>query len=667
MTTQTASAPLSVDAGRGESMPAVARLPVVIGVTGHRDLRESDRPAIEALVRRVFSDVRAQHPHTPLVLLSPLAEGADRLVARIALEYQAILIVPMPLPQDLYEQDFTTPELLTEFRALLAKAEHFAMPLASGSTRGEVEERGVHRDLQYALVGAYVARHCQLLIALWDGEVSAKPGGTAQVVKYKLSGRPGLGAELGVRLEDIPEPYSLTVNWLDLPETGIVYHILTPRSHDRDTVKVPVLRTLLPEGNEAPAQAVLYLERARDVGRHIDAFNREAAARASEDPGAVVKSQGYLLPEEHAGALHPALQEMRTVYALADTLAGSYQKQTKHSLILLCCFAFAAALSFTLYARSVAGDQAIVFLAIYLSIIALAIAAYLRAKQLEIQPRYLDYRALAEGLRVQFFWRLAGLGNSAADYYLRKQKGAIDWIRHGIRFWSVRARPDVTGAGSLRLVSRYWLEEESRYFERARRLNHRADVAFHSVGHGVLLLSFIQGWVLTAYRSTAIFVVPLLLTAGALAWWGVQEREARIRAFRQAHISGVWTSLTVFGGVAVLVLLLIFWRVLTRSLHWPAPTWVFVTMGLAGLVSGVLHLYADKMAFAQHAKEYERLHVVFTLAQQRFAELASADEPSAAQRRRARELLLDLGKEALAENGDWTLLHRERPLEVPKA
>jgi hypothetical protein len=106
--------------------------------------------------------------------------------------------------------------------------------------------------------------------------------------------------------------------------------------------------------------------------------------------------------------------------------------------------------------------------------------------------------------------------------------------------------------------------------------------------------------------------------------------------------------------------------VLTRTLHPPAPTWVFVTMGLAGLVSGVLHLYADKMAFAQHAKEFERLDLIFTLAQRRFAELSNA-EPTAAQRRHVRQLLLDLGKDALAENGDWVLLHRDRPLEVPKA
>jgi hypothetical protein len=663
---ETASAPSSVDDRQAHPPPAVARLPIVIGVTGHRDIRGSDRPAIEALVRRILSDTRAQHPHTPLVLLSPLAEGADRLVARIALEYQAILLVPMPLSQDLYEQDFSTPESLTEFRELLASAEHFAMPLASGSTRRDVEGHGVPRGLQYALVGAYVARHCQHLIALWDGEPSSKVGGTGWVVTYKLTGRPGLSADLGVRLEDIPEPYSLTLNWLDAPETGIVYHILTPRAHDRDTVKVPVLRTLLPEGNEAPAQAERYLERARDIGRHIEAFNREAEACASKSPGVVAARQGYLLPDEHAAALHPALREMRTVYALADTLAVSYQKQTKHSLILLCGLAFTAALAFTLYARGAGREQSTPFLAVYLSILAVAIAAYLHAKQHEIQPKYLDYRALAEGLRVQFFWRLAGLGHSAADYYIRKQKDTIDWIRHGIRFWSVQARPDVTGSGSLQLVSRYWLQDERQYFQRVSRLNRRASVVFHSIGHGVLLLSFIQGWVLTALRPTAIFVVPLLLTGGALIWWGVQEREARIRAFRQAHISGFLTGLTVLAGIAVLVLLLVFWGVLTRTLHPPAPTWVFVTMGLAGLVSGVLHLYADKMAFAQHAKEFERLDLIFTLAQRRFAELSNA-EPTAALRRHVRQLLLDLGKDALAENGDWVLLHRDRPLEVPKA
>jgi hypothetical protein len=33
----------------------------------------------------------------------------------------------------------------------------------------------------------------------------------------------------------------------------------------------------------------------------------------------------------------------------------------------------------------------------------------------------------------------------------------------------------------------------------------------------------------------------------------------------------------------------------------------------------------------------------------------------------AQTLLRELGREALAENGDWVLLHRQRPLEMPSA
>jgi hypothetical protein len=32
----------------------------------------------------------------------------------------------------------------------------------------------------------------------------------------------------------------------------------------------------------------------------------------------------------------------------------------------------------------------------------------------------------------------------------------------------------------------------------------------------------------------------------------------------------------------------------------------------------------------------------------------------------ARKILFELGKEALNENSGWVLLHRERPIEIPK-
>ena len=42
------------------------------------------------------------------------------------------------------------------------------------------------------------------------------------------------------------------------------------------------------------------------------------------------------------------------------------------------------------------------------------------------QNRFQDYRALAEGLRVQLYWAIGALPAAVPDYYLRKQVGDAD-------------------------------------------------------------------------------------------------------------------------------------------------------------------------------------------------------------------------------------------------
>src|SRR6266850_7212398 len=105
------------------------RFPLVIGVTGHRDLRDQDVPKLEQEVAAVIASLRRHYlhgdHHTPIIVLSALAEGADRLVARVALAHGAYLIAPLPLPLDEYRRDFEPglkPGNMVEFDALLAQA-----------------------------------------------------------------------------------------------------------------------------------------------------------------------------------------------------------------------------------------------------------------------------------------------------------------------------------------------------------------------------------------------------------------------------------------------------------------------------------------------------------------------------------------------------------------
>ena len=174
------------------------RVPLVIGVTGHRDPRREDLEELKRRVAQVFDgiakDYLAADGATPIVVLSSLAEGADQLVASVALERGAILIAPLPMPVEEYRKDFEfglTPNALSEFDRLLARAAAAPeMPVLDGAAIEALRDDAGRRAMQYREAGLYIVRHCQILLALWDGDESdAKTGGTAEIVRRQREGR----------------------------------------------------------------------------------------------------------------------------------------------------------------------------------------------------------------------------------------------------------------------------------------------------------------------------------------------------------------------------------------------------------------------------------------------------------------------------------------------
>ena len=63
------------------------RVPIVLGVTGHRDLPSEDADALRMNIRQFFEQLQRTYPNSPFKLISGLAEGADSLVAEVALEF----------------------------------------------------------------------------------------------------------------------------------------------------------------------------------------------------------------------------------------------------------------------------------------------------------------------------------------------------------------------------------------------------------------------------------------------------------------------------------------------------------------------------------------------------------------------------------------------------
>jgi hypothetical protein len=181
--------------------PARPLLALRVGVTGTRNLAPDEIERLSGQLDAVLGAAQAhvQHlarydnsvasayfhppalPTQPVFrFLSPLARGADRLAAKAALALGYRLHVPMPFAQAEYEKDFDTPADLAEFHAVLAQARDGIIALDG--------DHGTEMNRSYEAVGRYVVRHCDVLIAIWDGRPSGGQGGTADIVHYAALG-----------------------------------------------------------------------------------------------------------------------------------------------------------------------------------------------------------------------------------------------------------------------------------------------------------------------------------------------------------------------------------------------------------------------------------------------------------------------------------------------
>lgn len=384
-------------------------VPIAIGITGHRDLRPQDIPQLEATLRGVLRELRQRYPSTPITVVSALAEGADRLAARIALQEGARLVAPLPMRRELYETDFPTEASRTEFAEFLARAwSWFELPLLPGATEDEISIYGPARDRQYAYVGAYLARNSQMLIAMWDGVPLELVGGTAFIAEFQLKG--------------IPPTYIPRHSIFEPEETGPVYHIITPRIRNQQPPENPcTLRKLYPErfGSQANGERAF-----QEMLARIERLNR---AIIQQTPPGLPQFANQLRDPAH----HEVLQTLQRC-TLIDQVATAEQARASRKTVALSAATLLMIVTMNALALMPFSLSSI-FVSYLLPLLLLLTAGGWTAYLLRGTSPYFDYRALAEGLRVRTFWLLSGINEPVAEHYLGKQRSELDWVRQSLR------------------------------------------------------------------------------------------------------------------------------------------------------------------------------------------------------------------------------------------
>lgn len=403
-------------------------LPITIGVTGHRTVAPDQVAAIEKSVATVLENVRARAPHSRLLLLTSLAEGADRLVTSVAVEkFSAAYVAVLPRPAESYRQDFATEESKAEFDRLLAGAQHVVVKGGDPSPEKSADQALRER---YANAGYFVSLHAHLLLALWDGKPARGSGGTAEIVATRLKGRyPGLNDA---------EP-------LQYAEGGATAQIVTTRvgespPADAATVKwhYADVHRLRSEDGAAPFEQVLAA---------IDRTNR-LAARSRRTPA------DWALPGPPSS--------VAALKSLADAYARHFQKLIHLTVKSLAVATLVAGLAAGL------GDYMGSTAAALLTGVALVAGAvlWLLATFGKWQLLHVDFRGLAEAARIQVAWTAAGDTACVADHYHPVQASNVEWIRRALRTAWLLDHLE-TAAQPRRIDAKAalaWIDEQVDYF-----------------------------------------------------------------------------------------------------------------------------------------------------------------------------------------------------------
>lgn len=579
------------------------RLPIVLAVTGHRDPVDAPGDALKRAIRSILENLDRIAPRTPIVALSPLAEGSDRIFAEACLEHRGhrrrwpladdprggiSLVAVLPMERGEYEHDFTGPGVLDEFERLVTQADRcFAISMPEGRTVADLAREREHdpdwthrplRDAQYVRLGQFVSMQANLVVAMWDGRDEEKPGGTRAVVGFCARGR----------IERHTIPFRAAVKILEPDDPTPVAWVATGRRRHGDSPEVPIdgpppeaglaTRTVAcwrrisgPSATSDPPRSWKSLE---DDLKWLDRLNRSLAAAGP----------GY----EPSGSLTPLDARFRRVDAAAVRVKHQllWTLRTFIGLVAATILALQATTTWTWWVWPLT-----YFCGLFVVWIGFRVIKWRR-----LEKHSADLRLLAEALRVQRHWLQAGIGEQASDHYLAHRAVEIPVLRRFMRGATLEAF-DQAATDRPQSVVDPWLDEQHRWISKTiGRIERRVRRS---------------RWI---FRGTASLV---LILAGASLWISLQDV----------------ASSAMFA-------------------------WVDFLCGGTLTISLTVGLWQQVRGDEEDLRRYRSMRTIFRDALDRAREAGESDED-------VRDVLRAAGKESLDEQAAWHALHRETLDELP--
>ncbi len=185
----------------------------------------------------------------------------------------------------------------------------------------------------------------------------------------------------------------------------------------------------------------------------------------------------------------PALKKIDELYGAADYLSLFYAKRHQRNLLLIAFLGTLLTFFFLLY------DEAELYgliIACGVVIICLFVTQRLSGKW-ESHNHYLEYRMLAESLRVQFYLGYGGITKKVEDILPWSTKMTLPWITEVLK------TVDSPEGRERKQLSEVWIREQKTYHERALAKAEHKNAINNSVCRGTLVVTVLL------YFATLLF------------------------------------------------------------------------------------------------------------------------------------------------------------------
>ena len=621
-------------------------IPIVVGVTGHRNLVEEDIPAIKNCVKEALTEIRSQCNHdTPVIMLNAFAEGADILCAEVAFAMGIDVYALLPCPLERYVKSFDDEAVAKALPGYLEKAKRVMVAPDVEKQKdwiNRVKEKDnkppmKDTDYEYRQMGINMVSSSHVLLALWDGKPSEHQFGcgTAEVVKFALE-QNYLSDEHLYRPGFINE---CAVEWISVRRTG--------DGSDREIQRRWLSSRFAPSDDGKP-YCDQYI-----VGRGMPSFLKEiiekTAVYNSENTDLTVSRPKLWAKVDELDDYHKAL---RSHYIKADKLSyEENQKKYTNLLLIIACLGTLFALFFTMYDD--ASIKWMILLCTGVLILLIVLTKYGRRKR--VLEKYVEYRAFAEALRIQFYVstilqgkpspefgnRCKPFSDVVCEFYAWTQKSNHSWIAKAIKSVAITSERTYMPIDPTEIVNVWIGDGEKLTDKRNDKRNDENPTGQRDGKKPTSQLSYHRSKI-DKNREQA-------------------ELNVRISSAIRYVMIGIYVLILLFE-VASFILgrmdIPWFWDgMIVGEFSWRNLGVVCVGTVTAGalLFSG----YFDKLSYDRKAEDNENMIPFYVSALERWNDVAKMNDPVAVEK-----FIKEVAREEIVENGIWCSYVMDNDLEI---